>query len=262
MALLTEQRVKIKTHVINKVREKLSKYNPETNKMPFHYRLLGKNRVATFSFVHSINTTLGASIFEQVAAIIVEPHAQKTIAQYKNFEGFISSKTVLLIDDIIRDLRSAEKRPDKCKETQAILETVSQGNKGKKLKKRVDLFVKMKDGIEYYFEIKTAKPNIQAFTSIKRQMLDWVAMRMSEDPSVNVKTLVAIPYNPYEPRPYERWTLQGLFDIKEEILVGAEFWDFLGGEGTYEALLDIFQEVGLLLHEEIEHKICSIGNQK
>jgi len=35
--------------------------------MPFHYRLLGKDRMALFSFIHSLNTTFGTSIFGPVA---------------------------------------------------------------------------------------------------------------------------------------------------------------------------------------------------
>jgi len=35
------------------VRDKLQKYEPETEHMPFHYRLLGKDRYAMFSFIQS-----------------------------------------------------------------------------------------------------------------------------------------------------------------------------------------------------------------
>ena len=130
---------------------------------------------------------------------------------------------------------------------------------GRKLKKRVDLFVEKVDGIEYYFEIKTAKPNINEFTGIKKQMLDWIAMRGSQNPKVQLKTIVAIPYNPYEPKPYERWTLQGLFDLKSEVLVGAEFWNLLGGKNTYDDLLKVFEETGLELNDEIEKKMKSLN---
>lgn len=41
---------------------------------------------------------------------------------------------------------------------------------------------------------------------------------------------LAIPYNPYEPKPYERWTLKGMLDLKNELKVAEEFWDFLGGK--------------------------------
>jgi len=160
----------------------------------------------------------------------------------------------------MRDLRSASRKPDKEKETKEVLAVANKGNLGKKLKKRVDLFVEMKDGTEYYFEVKTAKPNINEFTGIKKQMLDWIAMRGSEKPKINIKTIVAIPYNPYEPKPYERWTLQGLFDLRQEVLVGPEFWDLLGGKNTYEDLLKVFEQAGLELYDEIDQKMKSLNN--
>jgi len=260
MALTTRQSKQIKDYLVEKIRQKLATYNPETNSMPFHFRLLGKDRMALFSFIQSVNTMLGTSIFEQVGEMIAGPGAKRAIGQYKEFEGYISSKAVLKIDSIMRDLRSASREPDKEKETKEVLAAASKGNLGKKLKKRVDLFVEMKDGTEYYFEIKTAKPNINEFTGIKKQMLDWIAMRSSEKPKANVQTIVAIPYNPYEPKPYERWTLQGLFDLRQEVLVGPEFWDLLGGKNTYKDLLKVFAQAGLELYGEIDKKMKSLNN--
>ena len=172
MALTTQQSKQIKEYLVEKIRQKLATYDPETNSMPFHFRLLGKDRMALFSFIQSVNTMLGTSIFE----------------------------------------------------------------------------------------LKTAKPNINEFTGIKKQMLDWIAMRGSEKPKANVKTIVAIPYNPYEPKPYERWTLQGLFDLRQEVLVGPEFWDLLGGKDTYEDLLKVFEQAGLELSNEIDKKMKSLNN--
>lgn len=261
MALSTQQSEKIKEYLVGKIRAKLTSYNPETNSMPFHFRLLGKDRMALFSFIQSVNTMLGTSIFEQVGKMIAEPHAKSAIGQYKEFEGYISSEAVLKIDNIMRDLRAALRTPDKEKETKEVLSVSSKGEMGKKLKKRVDLFVEMKDGTEFYFEVKTAKPNINEFTGIKKQMLDWIAMRGSINPKANIKTIVAIPYNPYEPKPYERWTLQGLFDLRQEVLVGKEFWDLLGGQGTYEDLLNVFEKAGIELRDKIDQKMGSFEKQ-
>jgi hypothetical protein len=32
--------------------------------------------------------------------------------------------------------------------------------------------------------------------------------------------------------------------MKNEVLIGEEFWKIIGGKGTYEELLDIYREVG------------------
>jgi len=258
MSLTQQQHDTIKQYLIDKIRSKLSTYNPETNSMPFHYRLLGKDRMALFSFVHSVNTMLGQSIFEQVGEIIARDRNAEAKAQYKDFSGYISQPAVLKIDQIMRELKSATRTPNQEQEIAEIKAVVNFGDLGSEIRKRIDLFVKSNEGVEYYIELKTAKPNIDVFKAVKKQLLEWVAMRASTDASVPVKTIVAIPYNPYEPEPYERWTLQGLFDLKREVMVGQEFWDFLGGEGTYEDLLDVFREAGLELYEEIDKKMNSI----
>ncbi|MBI4994814.1 TdeIII family type II restriction endonuclease [Candidatus Peregrinibacteria bacterium] len=258
MSLSRKQYDDIKEYLIFKIKEKLVNYDPETTSMPFHFRLLGKDRMALFSFIQSVNTTLGTSIFEKVGQMIAEPLSAEAKDQYKNFEGYISDEAVLKIDSIMRELRSATRKPNKAIEIKEVLSVCQKGKMGKILKKRVDLFVKSKDGTENYFELKTAKPNINEFTGIKKQLLDWTAMRGSANSKIKIKTFVAIPYNPYEPQPYERWTLQGLFDLKTEVLVGEEFWDILGGKGTYEDLLKVFEEAGIKLNHEIDKKMKSI----
>ena len=55
----------IKECITDAIRRKLEAYNPETRSMPFHYRLLGRNRMTLYSFIHSVNTVLETSIFEQ-----------------------------------------------------------------------------------------------------------------------------------------------------------------------------------------------------
>ncbi len=46
--------------------------------------------------------------------------------------------------------------------------------------------------------------------------------------------------------------MRGMLDLKEELKVAEEFWDFLGGEGAYQNLLDIFEKVGIELRTEID----------
>jgi len=258
MSISLEQQQIIESYLTEKIRNKLNNYNPETNSMPFHYRLLGKNRMALFSFIHSVNTMLGTSIFEKVGELVLSNRAQEVQNQYKGLVGYISEKAVICIDTIMRDLKSTRRTPCKSEETKEVLSVAKEGNLGIKIKKRVDIYAKMDDNTEYYFELKSAKPNINEFTGIKKQLLDWIAIRGSISQAVKIKTILAIPYNPYEPEPYQRWTLQGLFDLKNEVLVGKEFWDFLGGNNTYEDLLNVFEKAGLELYDEIDEKMRNL----
>ena len=67
-----------------------------------------------------------------------------------------------------------------------------------------------------------------------------------------MQTIIAIPYNPYDPKPYSRWTMRGMIDLDNELKVAEEFWDFLGGKGAFVDLLNIFEQVGLELRPEID----------
>ncbi len=100
--------------------------------------------------------------------------------------------------------------------------------------------------------MKTVKPNKGDFISYKRNLLEWLAIYFYQNQKAKVKTLIAIPYNPYEPKPYARWTMKGMLDLKEEVKVAEEFWDFVGGEGAYTDLLDCFERAGIELRPEID----------
>ena len=67
-----------------------------------------------------------------------------------------------------------------------------------------------------------------------------------------MQTIIAIPYNPYDPKPYSRWTMRGMIDLDNELKVAEEFWDFLGGKEAFTDLLSIFEKVGLDLRGEID----------
>ncbi|MCX7810135.1 MAG: TdeIII family type II restriction endonuclease [Leptospiraceae bacterium] len=86
MVLTEEQIKKIENTIKQCIRNKFLIYKPETNHMPFHYRLLGRDRMALFSFIQSLNTTFGTSIFEPVAETLASlrfPFAKKTIYSRK-----------------------------------------------------------------------------------------------------------------------------------------------------------------------------------
>jgi type II restriction enzyme len=262
MPLSAQQSTEIEQLLTQQIRRKLDNYSPETNNMPFHTRLLGKDRMALFSFIQSINTTLGTSVFEQVAAVIARPHFRQAINQYKNFNNTISSESQTAIQHIMDDLRAARSVPNKPKETAITLSVAQDGELYEVRRPRIDLFLEGNDGTEYYFDLKTAKPNIDEIVGFKRKMLEWVAIRGAINPKPKIYTGLAIPYNPYEPEPYNRWTFQGMFDLPNEIKVADEFWNFLGGDKTYEQLLNVFEKAGIDLRPEIDRKFAAFIQMK
>ena len=158
-----------------------------------------------------------------------------------------------IISKILQEIKNGTRRVNKEKEVKEILNCKPQ--KGREIKIRADLFLK-KGNEEYYIEIKTAKPNIDVFTKSKQKLLEWIALRKKK-----VNTILAIPYNPYHPEPYSRFTMRGYLDDKE-IYVAEKFWELLGDKGTYKEILDIFDEIGKELKQKIQDKIKEVAEEK
>lgn len=238
------------------IRTKLAKYNPETNHMPFHHRLLGRDRYAIFSFIQSMNTTFGISIWEQISVSLARGCGYKAENQNKLL-GQIDKNTESLISNIHYRLRKGEDSPDIEKDRNLIKESIRSGRKVKDPDSTVDLFINTGMS-ENYIDITSAKPNMKEFAALKLKLLRWTGLRLSQNKEVNVITRLAIPYNPYHPEPYDRWTLTGLYGLNNgEILVGSDFWNFLANDDIYDELLDLFQEVGEKLRDEIDVKFSS-----
>lgn len=251
MPLSRQQRQAVETVLRNSLRHKFQNYNPEPASMPFHTRLLGKDRMALFSFIHSLNTNFGTSIFEPVAKAVGAANFQSALSQQVAGTK-ISSQAHNIIQNIMDNLATANSNPDKSAEVKAIRAVCQKGQMRNVKLTKVDIKLIAHDGTIYLFDIKTAKPNAGGFKEFKRTLLEWVAAALAENPRANIQTIIAIPYNPYDPQPYNRWTMRGMLDLQNELKVAEEFWDFLGGQGTYQQLLDIFELVGVELRPEID----------
>ncbi len=104
---------------------------------------------------------------------------------------------------------------------------------------------------------------MKEFSALKLKLLRWTGLRLSQDKNANVFTRLAIPYDPYHPQPYQRWTLKGLYDLNRgEILIGEEFWNFVANDEIYDDLLDIFQEAGDELRDEIDRKFAQFRMER
>jgi type II restriction enzyme len=145
-----------------------------------------------------------------------------------------------------------ETYPNKSKEIEAIRKVCKKGEMKKVKPTKVDVKLVGFDETIYLFDIKTAKPNAGGFKEFKRTLLEWVAVTLAINPKANVQTIIAIPYNPYYPKPYSLWTMRGMIDLENELKVAEEFWDFIGGKGAFTDLLTIFEKVGLELRGEID----------
>ena len=248
MALTDEQKKLIRKTLNDWLNKKIDEYSRETNYMPFFERIVrDKGHIRMYSFTHSLFTSLGQSIYEQIGAIAASENSEIAKRAWKTSLQ-VAKKRKEKVGTIVDELRNGKREARKDVEAKEILDIPNDNLVDVKDGRTVDLYVKRGNN-EFLFEIKTVKPNIDIFTKTKNKILTWIAR---EDRVLT--TAIAFPYNPYHPQPYSRFTVQGVMEEKE-IFVGKDFWDFLGGDGCYEEILEIFDEVGKECWEKIKNKI-------
>ena len=235
MALSIIQKQKIKELLSKKIEAKLKKYGRETTSMPFLARLIQDNeKIAAYSFIHSIATTLGMSIYEDVSVILASENSEECFRNY-GVGGVISKEQKSKINKIISELRNGSRKANISHEINEVLKASALSGEYQKSGNIADFYMK-RNGKEYFFEIKTAKPNIDVFEKSKTKLLEWVARKRK-----NINVILAFPYNPYHPKPYSRFTEVGMMDAPNDFLVGEQYWDFIGGKNTFPDLLKTFE---------------------
>ena len=98
------------------------------------------------------------------------------------------------------------------------------------------------NGLRHAFELKAPLPNSDQTKVSKEKLLKLYSM---EPPQVE-EAYYALPYNPYGQRKDYAWSFPGRwFNMKEDraVLIGDEFWDKIGGLGTYQSFIEAVNEI-------------------
>jgi len=256
MILTTLQKSEIKNIITRAIIKKIKEYKLVGEVKPFHEQLFSIQRIRETSFFHSCSTTIGVTLFQNIAYLIAKGNKNfKKVEKQFEVKGNFSNQAKSVIEDIIFDLSrkrndSKKRRPNIKEEIEEVLKSSGTGDKSSQI---ADLFIVDSKDNEIYIEIKTTKPNKGEAEKTKRTMLKIVALR-----NKSVTVLVGMAYNPYEPEEFA-WPLPLKYlKLGEDLLVGKQFWDFLGGNGTYEELLTLFEETGVELKAKIEDKIKDV----
>lgn len=207
MALNEEHKKQITDTIKNCLRAKFLSYQPETNNMPFHYRLLGKDRMALFSFIQSLNTTFGVSIYEPIAKELAKARFKEVQTQYE-LGRTITERAQNEIQNIMNDL-SVGGNTNKAHETERIRNSARQGEIKKLKSVKVDLFLVSESEEVFMFDLKTVKPNKGDFISYKRNMLEWLAVYFYQYPKAKANTLISISLQPLRAREIQTMDNEG-----------------------------------------------------
>jgi SpoVK/Ycf46/Vps4 family AAA+-type ATPase len=160
--------------------------------------------------------------------------------------GVVKAERLRRITEILNKLEHAEKdekktRPSWDKELQYILEGT-----GEDVPVTVicDVYAEdLKTGKCYAFELKAPLPNSDQTKVSKEKILKLYSM----EPRQIDEAYYALPYNPFGSREKYTWSFPTRwFNMKEDkvVLIGEEFWEKIGGLGTYKAFIDAVNEIG------------------
>jgi hypothetical protein len=110
---------------------------------------------------------------------------------------------------------------------------------------------------KYAFELKAPLPNSDQTKVSKEKILKLYSMY----PRQIDEAYYALPYNPYGKREDYSWSFPSRwFNMKEDkvVLIGNEFWEKIGGLGTYQAFITAVNEIGKGYKERIYREFLGI----
>jgi len=110
----------------------------------------------------------------------------------------------------------------------------------------------------YAFELKAPLPNSDQTKVSKEKIFKLLSMENS--PVENA--FFVLPYNPYGKKEKYNWSFpKRWFDMVNDpvVLIGDEFWDFIGGEGTYKLFIESVNNLGKEYRERIYREYLGIA---
>jgi hypothetical protein len=227
--------------------------NHQTSK-PLYAALVPNEIFKGSHFERRFVTPFGTA-WEKLALVAIQEGLGYGTMSHK-IEGLVKVERLRRIAEILNLLEhssskkseKSRKKPDWDNELSYILE-----GDGEDIPVTVICDVYAEDRVEgkkYSFEIKAPLPNSDQTKVTKEKILKLSSM----EPKKIDGAYFALPYNPYGQKenycwsPPNRW-----FNMKEDevVLIGEEFWEKIGGSGTYQAFVNAVNEIG----QEYKHRI-------
>lgn len=198
-------------------------------------------------------------VWEKLAYVVAsEYHGNCEIG--KTITGQVGTERLRRIQEVLNNLEHKKKgheqqKADWGKEISYIL-----SGAGKPIPTSVvcDIFINSKrTKKKYAFELKGPLPNSDQTKVSKEKMFKLLAM----SPSRLDFAYYALPYNPFGKRQDYNWGFpMRWFDMHkdESVLIGNEFWELIGGKGTYKNFVNEINSLGIEYRERIYREFLGI----
>jgi len=180
--------------------------------------------------------------------------------QSHTIQGKVKAERLRRITEILNALEhpgrgKERKRPDWSSELEYVLEG---GGEDIPVTVICDVFAVDKEkGKKFAFELKAPLPNSDQTKVSKEKILKLYSMK----PLQVDDAYYALPYNPYGSRKDYNWSFPARwFNMKEDevVLIGNEFWEKIGGLGTYQSFIEAVNEIGKEYRDRIYREFLGI----
>jgi len=204
-------------------------------------------------------TTPFGKVWERLAKVAAETATEKSEMGY-SIRGSVPAERLRRIQEVLNRLEHPEKRgqritPNWEEELKYILE-----GDGELIPVTVvcDIYIEKAEH-KYAFELKAPLPNSDQTKVSKEKLLKLYSM--VETPITDA--FYALPYNPYGKKENYNWSFPARwFDMKQDkvVLIRDEFWDFIGGKGTYQLFITELNKLGIDYRKRIYKEYLGFDN--
>ena len=183
-------------------------------------------------------------VWEKLTVVVAEEFHQNCIKGHE-INGFVGKESLRRIQEALNKLEKKNKDGGTSPDWENELKYILEGG-GELIPTKVicDIFIDSKrDSKKYAFELKGPLPNSDQTKVSKEKMFKLLAM----SPKVVDFAFFALPYNPYGKKEDYAWSFpMRWFNMKkdESVLIGNEFWDLVGGNGTYQKFITEINKLG------------------
>ena len=231
----------------SKLEKKRKKFDDPRLGYPFHRLFFSEAEVRASRTERSVVTAMGSRLYPELARTVALDRFSDVHLGHE-VVGSVNDAAVNMIEQIVTELRATRRgrasvrRPDHNRELDEIL-----SSRGGGLSQRsviADLYIGDFTGGPLFIELKTPMPNLDIAAESKRKLLYYLAIRARQDIE-GASAFLGLTYNPYVTREqYGHSVTKQVMDMNNQVLIGQELWDFIGGPSTFDEILEVIEEVG------------------
>ena len=232
------------------------KENHQANK-PLYAALVPDDIFKGSHFERKFTTSFGHA-WEKLAQVVsLEAHGNCQMGY--TIDGTVGKESLRRIQEVLNKLEHGKGKNKIKPNWEEELTYIKKGG-GNAIPVSVvcDIFIQNEEhGIRYAFELKAPLPNSDQTKVSKEKLFKLLAM----EPKLVDYAYFALPYNPYGKKENYNWSFpMRWFNMHEDesVLIGDEFWELIGGEGTYNNFIQEVNSLGKDYRERIYREFLEI----